>query len=312
MLERALSDQIVGFYVPATDELVVRSSGSKKRLRPLDEITLAHELEHALADQRLGFPARQATRATSDRALAAQAVIEGDATLTMLHYLTKLMAPGEQIEALSDPTLSGAASEAAAKLPHYVRRALEFPYTSGLEFICGLYQRGGWRAVNRAYRSPPVDAAQVLFPQRYHRRDEGIAPPELGGLPRDWRRRFRQPLSAADLLWLFEAPGGDASAAMDDPRAAAAGWGGGTVELWTRGPASAVGVSLVQRRGRRDLCGAIEQWYSRAFPGRDLPVEAGEVLATRAPDQAAVLRCRERHVLLAIAPSVTLARTLLR
>src|SRR5690606_36310905 len=50
-----LDDQVAGFYSPDTGELVVRVPDDGE-VGTLDTITLAHELQHALADQALGLP----------------------------------------------------------------------------------------------------------------------------------------------------------------------------------------------------------------------------------------------------------------
>ena len=68
---------VAGYYDPRTKHLRV-VSGAQTTNRFLYEITLAHELTHALEDQRFSFP--NANAGSDDRSLARTALIEGSAT----------------------------------------------------------------------------------------------------------------------------------------------------------------------------------------------------------------------------------------
>lgn len=83
----ALSEQVAGFYDTETKEIVV-SGDPKAGLDIFEELTLAHELEHALADQVLGLPVEDdfPPEGAEDSVLASTALVEGDATLTMSLY----------------------------------------------------------------------------------------------------------------------------------------------------------------------------------------------------------------------------------
>lgn len=310
LLKNALSAQVVGFYVPETNELVVSSSATKRSLSPLAELTLAHELEHALADQRLGFPLNErAGRKKAEAELAARAVVEGDATLTMLRYATSVMSLTDQLGIVSEDSI-GRQTAAMERLPHLLQQSLEFPYEEGSSFVCALYSKGGWRAVNKAYARPPTTTAEILWPHLYrarpHRRPEA-----LGNLRAPWQKQFRQPVGAADLLWLFEAPGDDRERALDDALLRAAAWRGGLVDVWTAGNQTALGISLLERDASHTLCGSMAQWYRATYPSAtDVALQPREVFAARGVRQAAVVSCSGRHVQLGIAPDVGVARDL--
>jgi hypothetical protein len=302
---RTLGSQVVGFYVPETGELVVEAEGGE--LGTVDRITLAHELEHALADQNLDLPIPlQPKPGREDRDLAGMAVIEGDATLTMQRYAFTLSFE-EQFE-LSDPALQAEAEAGLAGLPHYLRQELLFPYESGLSFVCDLYAEGGWEAVNDAYRDPPTTSAQILFPDRYTAGEEAVDPPDPGDPGRGWQLEGRHELGAANLLWLFEAPGGRRSGALDGARTGASAWAGGEVHLWQRGPDTALGVSLAEREGLDVLCSAMSHWYAVAFPNVE---ESGSALdgglELDGARQDAVLQCTDDEVHLGIAPDLATA-----
>jgi hypothetical protein len=264
LLRRALAGQVAGFYDPRTGELVV-GSDTKAKLDPEERITLAHELDHALTDQRLVIPryleAERPPHGLEDAFMAGLAVIEGDATLLMEAYATQNLSVGDVFRSLGSAFGSQADFE---DLPYYVQASSIFPYLEGLDFVCRLYRRGGWKAVDRAYRRPPTTTAQVMFPERYFARERAIAAPRVRPPGRGWKEIDRNAVGAADLLWLFEAPGGETARELSDTRKRAAAWAGGELRVWSRGKQRAVTLSLVERRGERDLCASVRAWFEAA------------------------------------------------
>jgi hypothetical protein len=304
----ALGSQVVGYYVPGTGQLVVQAQGSE--LDAVTRVTLAHELEHALADQNLDFPIPlQPKPGREDRDLAGLAVIEGDATLTMQRYAFTLSLQ-DQIE-LADPSLAAEAEAGLQGLPYFLRQELLFPYQEGLEFVCRLYGAGGWEAVNEAYANPPTTSAQILFPERFAEGEEAVDPDDPGEPGGSWTFEGQHELGAANLLWLFEAPGGDRAAALDDPLTGASAWAGGEVHLWERGTDSAVGISLAERPEDDVLCSAVSHWYAVAFPDAEARGSAlQDGLGLDGNTQDAVLRCDDDEVRLGIAPDLATAERL--
>jgi hypothetical protein len=305
---QALGSQVVGYYVPGTGQLVVQAEGSE--LDAVARVTLAHELEHALADQNLDLPIPlQPMPGREDRDLAGLAVIEGDATLTMQRYAFTLSFQ-DQIE-LADPSVAAEAEAGLQGLPYFLRQELLFPYQEGLEFVCRLYGAGGWEAVNEAYDNPPTSSAQILFPERFAGGEDAVDPDDPGEPRGSWSFEGRHELGAANLLWLFEAPGGDRAAALDEPMTGASAWAGGEAHLWERGSDSAVGISLAERAGDDVLCSAMSHWYAVAFPdaqARGSALDGGLELDGSAQD--AVLRCTDHDVRMGIAPDLATANRL--
>jgi hypothetical protein len=306
--EEALEGQVAGFYVPETGELVVGKTGGGG---PSEQVTLAHELEHALADQNFDLPVESETDpARADADLAELSVIEGDATLTMQKYSLLNLGLSEQLEMASDPSVVKSQAQ-LERMPNYLRQELLFPYIDGMNFVCDRFRDGGWKAVDRAYARPPASSDQLLFPERYDPSARPAVAPSLAHLPSPWTSAQTRSMGAAELKWLFAAPGDDADEALSDPLGAAKAWAGGEVELWMKRGDSALGVSLVDRGG--DLCGSIETWYDAAIDGDDdAPKEDEEAMARDGNRQDAALECSDNEVRLAIAPSLDLARTLLR
>ncbi|MDP9022001.1 MAG: hypothetical protein M3N57_04715 [Actinomycetota bacterium] len=306
MLATALGEQVAGFYDKRTRELVVRA-GDGERLGPLDEVTLAHELEHALVDQVLGLPfaERDPAPGEEDAAFAASALVEGDATLTMIRYAERALTPEQQVELLAEQARLAAELGDLTDLPHVVQRSLSFPYEEGLAFVVHLWDIDGFAAVNGAYRRPPTTTLQILVPERYVGGDGGAADPrDVTDLPAPWTRDTSLAVGAADLLFLFEAPGDDPTQALADPRGAATRWRGGEVVLFTDGGRSAVAMAL---EGETGLCAAVGEWYAAAFgPGRG---SQGRTEFEGA-SQDAVLSCEGPEVRLGIGPDLATAAAL--
>lgn len=296
-----LAEQVAGFYAPDEERLVVRVP-EDGTIRPLDRITLAHELGHAIVDQRIGLP-DLAADLDSDALLAQLAVVEGDATLLMNLWSVQHLSLFEQLGLAGSADLAGQEEQLAA-FPHHLARELIFPYTAGLELICDRWLEGGWAAVDDAYGSPPTTTAGVLFPERAD--DPATTPPALTA-PAGADERLSDTFGAAPLLWLFEAPGGDTEVALSSPADRVAAWDGGEVQLWGSSDGPVVGLSFAERAGDGpDLCASVTDWYAAAAPDADRD-GSGDLVRFTEPGSAAAVRCDDAGVRVAIAPDVATA-----
>jgi hypothetical protein len=264
LIKRTLPSQVAGFYDPASGELVVGVTAGKA-LDAVERLTLAHELEHALADQRLNLPRYLDDEAVPDGRedveLAGLSLIEGDATLLTEAFASEHLSLADAFRSIG-PAI--AAEREFERLPYYLRANTIFPYEDGLTFVCSLFERGGWKAVNRAYRTPPTTSAQVLFPERYFRREGAKNAPDPRPPGRGWRLVEQQAFGAANLLWLFEGPGGHTERELSDARERAAAWAGGELRVFSRRGRTVAALSLVERRGERDLCASMRAWLQAA------------------------------------------------
>ena len=57
------------------------------------------------------------------------------------------------------------------RMPAILRETLLFPYQPGLIFVNGIWARGGWEAIDRAYARLPDSTEQVLHPEKYEARE---------------------------------------------------------------------------------------------------------------------------------------------
>jgi hypothetical protein len=303
-----LGGQVAGFYDTDTDELVV-GSDLAAGLSAVDLLTLVHELEHALADQRLGVPdIDRLQEQDADAASAALALVEGDAQISTEAYAGRALRPGDLLDAAE------ASLPELPRTPHFLARSLLFSYAEGARFACALHAEGGWEAVNAAYEDPPVSTDEILFPARYRDGRGPRDPEDPRDLPAPWTPAPPRTFGAADLLFLFEAPGGERHRALPEAMERVRAWAGGEVHLWTRGDRTALALLIAEGPAGEDLCGSVAEWYRRSVPGatdRTEEVPAAE-LAMDGPRRDAVLLCEGGEVRLGIGPDLRVARAVLR
>jgi hypothetical protein len=164
------SEQVAGFYDPDSTALFVMDDMPVELLEPI----LIHELVHAVQDQTVSLDSLTAQGRGNDRQAAAQAAIEGHATLVMLEYmLEKLQGRPVDLSTLPDvsqvlgPALEGMGGQypALASAPVVVQESLLFPYLKGASFVAELWKaRPGRPAPFGGYL--PQSTEQVLDPSR--------------------------------------------------------------------------------------------------------------------------------------------------
>ena len=277
---------VAGYYDPRTGRLRV-VKGAQTENRVLNEITLAHELTHALEDQRLALDL-DASVGSDDRALAYLGLVEGSATAVMFTYAERHFS--------AEQTLGGLLSslgQDTGDLPPFIEAQLIFPYIRGQQFVQRLNEAGGWGIVNAAYRfRPPASTEQVLHPDKYLRveQPETVRLDARRALGKGWRR-------LAGGVWGEWATGellGDPDAAED--------WGGDRYELWQRGS----GECTAPCRDR-DALVMRWRWDTRAA-ARRFEAALREWLSDQPGSRA--ISSRGREVALALAPQADVAQRL--
>jgi hypothetical protein len=218
------SQGVAGYYDPRTKRLRT-VKGAATGTRVLAEMVLAHELTHALEDQRYKLDLED-TSGSDDGTLARLSLVEGSATALMYRYVDEHFTPEE--------TLSGVLGSAFAdtgSLPPFLQAQLTFPYVGGQVFVEELLERAGgrWTLVDLAERSrPPASTEQVMHPQAYLEVD----------VPKPVRLRLRT-LVGRDYKRVVTGTSGElqtremlATAGGGGSADAAEGWGGDRYELW--------------------------------------------------------------------------------
>jgi hypothetical protein len=230
LLGKTLSSEVGGFYDPGRGTLAIVGDGGSGLLR---EITLAHELTHALEDQSFGLETIPGAAFERDLSVAQSALHEGSATIAMVDYMVLKQTGSARIPAsLRAQVLEGlgdAAVPASSGLPRYLREGLVFPYAAGARLVNAIQEHGWWAAVDRAFREDaPVSSEQVMHPDKYfaHERPERIRVPA----PRGSELVQQGDFGEFDTKQLLLEGNSRPLAAT-----AAAGWGGGGYALWRRG-----------------------------------------------------------------------------
>ena len=223
-----LQSQVAGLYDPSSKSLYVLSKAGA--VGPIERFFYSHEYDHALQDQHFDLEKLQSgLEDQSDRLLARQAVVEGDAYTTMTYWLQANLTPAETSEVLSQAN-DPAALEALQKIPPIIQAQIAFSATQGTFFVIGQQRTGGWAAIDADLAKPPDSTEQILHPDKWTSRE---APIEVK-LPADLAKRMGAgwTLDHEDTfgehqmgIWL----GGVSQAA------AAEGWGGDRIAL-LRGP----------------------------------------------------------------------------
>jgi hypothetical protein len=246
----------------------------------LTEMTLAHELTHALEDQRFGL---EEPEGSDDRALARTAMIEGTATALMYAYVQRYFTSEETLGGLL-----GAAFADTGGLPPFLEAQVVFPYVGGNAFVDELLRRadGRWNLVNLAYEAhPPTSTEQVLHPGAYFDADrpERVTLRAGAVLGKGWTRATAGTWGELQTRELLATGVGGAAGA-------AAGWGGDHYELWQSD--AGLGDVLVMRwrwdtaRDEREFAGKLREWVRDKLGGQATAVveRRGAVTLAIAPD----------------------------
>ncbi|MEP6680799.1 MAG: hypothetical protein ABJB65_04905 [Chloroflexota bacterium] len=281
---RLLGDQVLGFYDDRKRRMVVVSESG---LSAEAKITYAHEYTHALQDARFKLKTLKAdTVGEDDRSMARTSLIEGDATETMfLWALAGNLDPKELAQIGNGPAPD------TGNTPLWMVNLLQFPYTTGFQWVSQIYQAGGFQAVDAAFSDPPASTEQVIHYDKWIAREKPVAvsvadlAPALGA---GWKRVASSPQGEATIGAMLEFFG----VGKADATRAAAGWGGDRVAVY-RGPDGA--FSLEWRLAWDTPADANEfaAAYAKViaalpFPARLVSISATQQLIVHASSKAAL------------------------
>jgi hypothetical protein len=221
---------VLGYYTPADGgRIVLVSDDASPRV---DTGTLAHELVHALQDQRFD---RSYEFDSFDARVGAQGLTEGDPVAVERAYRTRCA--GEW-SCLPRPPAQSSGTDAIVRYPG-VYLAFVQPYVTGPGFVGALRDRSGgnWSAVNDAYADPPTASEQVIHPASYpDGRPANVTVPDRSGA--NWTRVGREVAGEAGVHVTFWANGfvrrDDDRIGTDYRHRLSEGWDGDALVVYER------------------------------------------------------------------------------
>ena len=179
-----LTEQIAGFYDNKTKTMNLLDWVPIDQQKPV----MAHELTHALQDQKVGLtkwedlePDSVAKNVeedakhiqTDESDTAREAVLEGQAMVSFADYMLKPTGKTlKDVPAVGDQLQAGAGdmsdSPVLARAPLILQESLLFPYTEGLAFEQAVLLKAGTeKAFTGVLDSPPNTSSEIMHPNDY-------------------------------------------------------------------------------------------------------------------------------------------------
>ena len=249
-----LKEQIEAYYDAKKKTVFLLDWVDIDEQRPV----LAHELTHALQDERVKLdkwsdqtPVELSHNASedSDHLLrdemdtARDAVAEGQATAVMMDLVLKahgesVVSSPELVERMQEQMSTSGDSPLMARAPLLLSESLVFPYREGLGFVQDLWvDKGRDAAFAGALDRPPTSSWEVMNPRSYEQRATPPVPvlPDIHPLvDKNYKAYDIGQMGQLDLRILTELLGGDAAAGGLVPA-----WDGGIYWAGQRKDASA-------------------------------------------------------------------------
>jgi hypothetical protein len=224
-----LTEQAAAFYDHRKKKMVFVQGGGASQ-----DVVLAHELAHALADQHFSMTRFVEASGFSDDAQTARlAVVEGQATWLMMEIplramgasLTKNRAP---LDMIGQSSASSGLFPVFDNAPLYLRETLLFPYRDGVLFQQALVEKWGQKGFSEPLRRAPAGTQQILHPEAYFENRVPLHPPLPAFKPPSGFKRIADgSFGELDLKILLQQYGG-----AEETRRIAPGWRGGQFDLW--------------------------------------------------------------------------------
>lgn len=237
-----LKEQIAGYYDSKTRTVNLLDWIAPGEQKPV----LAHELTHALQDQRVDLNkwddqssealAKNVVEdnrhiATDEEDTAREAVLEGQAMAVFVDYELKplgrsILTNPEVVRRMADEQGSDASSPVLARAPLVLHESLLFPYQAGLKFeVDMLEDQGAKGAFAGVLDHPPASSYEIMNPRAYeeHVKVPVLTMPDVHGLlDADYNPYDVGVMGQLDVKMLTELFGGPGMAAQLTPQ-----WDGG-------------------------------------------------------------------------------------
>ncbi len=204
---RLLGEQVAAYYDPKSKSVNLLDWVQPDIQKPV----LAHELTHALQDQKINLekwelagakdagPQPDPQEQVVEEAQAArQCVTEGQAMVVLVDYTLApigkdILSAPEIVDVMRASMADNKDSPVFAAAPMFLRESLLMPYTFGLEFVRAvLAAKGKDAAYPGMLENPPIDTRQIMQPETYLRKQNvpPLAIPDLDKLVAPDYERF--------------------------------------------------------------------------------------------------------------------------
>ena len=284
-----LTEQVAGYYDPKAKTLYVVEGDDEA----VTNITISHELVHALQDQHFNLDSLQQARDDNDRLTAGQAVVEGQATLEQIgamigadNAITAMPGGWDRVRQMIREAQTSMPVFASA--PTILQETLIFPYLTGAEFMRKFKAEVPKQS---PYTRMPVSTEQMMHTERYFEsRDDPtkvVLPAPLSGT-----ERYQNNLGEFETrILLYEyikdqgsavrgAAGwdGDRYMLIETPRGDAIAW----VTVWDTSIDAAeffdlLDASLIKRHGGRIVPGGSGTTRSYGASGRRIFLQISDI-----------------------------------
>lgn len=182
-----LKEQIAGYYDSKTKTVNLLDWIEPDSQKPV----LAHELTHALQDQRVNldkwenaandeppkdFAEDNQHIATDEQDTAREAVLEGQAMAVLVDYSLKpqgatILTNPNAVKEKADEQGADADSPVMTRAPLLLQESLLFPYREGLKFeVDMLVDKGVTGAYGNVLDHPPASSYEIMNPKAYERK----------------------------------------------------------------------------------------------------------------------------------------------
>ena len=300
--EDLIAAGVAGMYVPEDDQAYVVSDGDG--LSPLEQVTVAHEVVHALQDRYIDLGILDEFEDDPDAAMAFSSVIEGDAVrlqeqwaaahLTEVQRQQRQVEEQQQVQEQQDTLLS---------LPRALLESFVTPYVAGPQFVATITQDGDPDALDAALEDPPSTMVEVFDPSLYA---DGFEPEpvEVGAVPDGYDELASWTSGAFEVALLLELADGHATS----PELLGS-WRGGQLAAFEDGDdvAVAVGWTFADEATAAQVCEVIPDWHATVADSEP----AGSADTYEGPSDALVVDCDGTDVSYAVGPDVEVARAAL-
>jgi hypothetical protein len=237
------TEQIAGFYDNDSKALYIIENSKLGNLEL--SIIVSHELVHALQDQNFDLKKVLETNKNGDITLARTALIEGEAMIASMQYeLTSFKLDLGSLENISGllkgSLLNTGGMDALKKAPGFLVEQMTFPYIEGSKFVQEVYNSAGnWPGFSNIYNKLPNSTEQILHPEKYLANEQPVAvsldEKFLGD--KSWKFIQKDTFGEFSLMNYFLE-----YLTEEQAKTAAAGWGGDSFALYSKGTADSLFV----------------------------------------------------------------------